>query len=161
MRFIGCGGRWTTVDSLSCSRNQFQMISPLSHVALLLPCWKQPSEDGYTTIIKGWAGLNRLWHTSVAQLVQRGPKCAEKITPTALHHYRHQPEAMIQGRTEPCFHIVYAKFWPYHRNRDSSNQATFFPFSRCPILVTLCESEPPFYRLDMLWYTSWSSASWL
>ncbi len=34
------------------------------------------------------------------------------------------------GRMDPCFHVLYAKFGPYHlnvasRSRDSSDQATF------------------------------------
>ncbi len=44
----------------------------------------------------------------------RGPKCAKKISPTPLHH--HQPEPLRQSRMDPCFHVLYAKFWPYHLN---------------------------------------------
>ncbi len=57
----------------------------------------------------------RLWHLNNAQLVLRGPKCAKKISPTPLHHH-HQPEPLRQGRMDPCFHVLYAKFWPYHLN---------------------------------------------
>ncbi len=48
-----------------------------------------------------------------AQLVLRCPKCAKKISP---HHHHHQPEPLRQGRMDPCFHVLYAKFWPYHLN---------------------------------------------
>ncbi len=50
-----------------------------------------------------------------AQLVLRGPKSAKKISPTPLHHH-HQPEPLRQGRMDPCFHVLYAKFCPYHLN---------------------------------------------
>ncbi len=45
----------------------------------------------------------------------KGPKCAKKIFPTPLHHH-HQPEPLRQGRMNPCFHDLYAKFWPHHLN---------------------------------------------
>ncbi len=57
----------------------------------------------------------RPWRLNDAQLVLRGPKCAKKISPTPLHHH-HQPEPLRQGRMDPCFHVLYAKFWPYHLN---------------------------------------------
>ncbi len=61
-----------------------------------------------------------------------GTKCAKKISPTPLHH--HQPEPLRQGRMDPCFHVLYAKFWlkPSEcrsRNGGSSDQATFFQSS--------------------------------
>ncbi len=50
-----------------------------------------------------------------AQLVLRGPKCAKKISPTPLHHHQ-QLEPLRQGWIDPCFHVLYAKFWPHHLN---------------------------------------------
>ncbi len=47
----------------------------------------------------------RLWRLNDAQLVQRGPKCAKKISPTSLHQH-HQPEPLRQGRMDPCFHVL-------------------------------------------------------
>ncbi len=44
------------------------------------------------------------------------PKCANKISPTPLHHHQHQPELLRQGRMDPYFHVLYTKFWPYHLN---------------------------------------------
>ncbi len=43
-----------------------------------------------------------------------GTKFAKYISPTPLHH--HQPEPLRQGRMDPCFHVLYSKFWPYHLN---------------------------------------------
>ncbi len=37
------------------------------------------------------------------------------ITLLALHHH-HQPEPLRQGRMDPCFHVLYTKFWLYHLN---------------------------------------------
>jgi len=47
-----CGGHFSTVNSLSCSRNQFEKIQALWHDALSY--WKWPWEDGYMVAIKGW-----------------------------------------------------------------------------------------------------------
>ncbi len=52
LRSGDCGGHLSKVNSLSCSRNQSEMIWALWHGAL--SCWKQPSEDEYTVVIKGW-----------------------------------------------------------------------------------------------------------
>ncbi len=70
-----------------------------------------------------------MWIAVVGELVTL--KSAQKISHTPLHHH-HQPEPLRQGRMDPCFHVLYAKFWPYQseccsRNRDSLDQATFFP----------------------------------
>ncbi len=40
--------------------------------------------------------------------------CQENI-PQTLHH-QHQPEPLRQGRMNPCFHVLYTKFWPHHLN---------------------------------------------
>ncbi len=83
----------------------------------------------------------RLWCLNDAQLVLRGPKCAKKISPTPLHHH-HQPELLRQSRMDPCFHVLYDKFWPYHLNVtvEIETHQTRQRFSNllCPILV----SEP-------------------
>uniref|UniRef100_A0A672G8M4 RNA helicase n=1 Tax=Salarias fasciatus TaxID=181472 RepID=A0A672G8M4_SALFA len=41
--------------------------------------------------------------------IERGPKSAREIPHTPLHHH-HQPEPLIQGRMDPCFHVVDPKF---------------------------------------------------
>ncbi len=46
------------------------------------------------------------------KLCSIGTKCAKKIPPTPLHHH-HQPEPLRQGRIDPCFHVLYTKFWPH------------------------------------------------
>ncbi len=69
------------------------MIWALWHVAL--SCWKKPSAFKRHSI------------------GTKGPKvCQWNIPP--LHH--HHPEPLRQGRMDPCFHVLYAKFWPYHLN---------------------------------------------
>ncbi len=58
-----------------------------------------------------------------------------------LHH--HHPEPLRQGRMDPCFHVLYTKFWPYHLNvaAESETRQTrqHFLIFYCPILVSLCE----------------------
>jgi len=49
-----------------------------------------------------------------AQLVLRGPKCAKIKSHTPLQHQ--QPEPLIQGRIDPCFYVIYIKFWLNHLN---------------------------------------------
>ncbi len=94
LRSGDCGGHLSKVNTLSCSRNQSEMISALRHGVVY--CWKKPSEDGYTVVIKGWT-----WSAT--------------ISPAPLHHH-HQPEPLRQGRMDPCFHVLYTKFWLYHLN---------------------------------------------
>ncbi len=43
----------------------------------------------------------------------KGPKVCQENIPQPL---KHQPELLRQGRMDPCFHVIYAKFWPYHLN---------------------------------------------
>ncbi len=130
-----------------------------------LSCWKYSSEEEYTVVIKGWtwsATILRLWCLNDAQLVLRGQKCAKKIPPTPLHHH-HQPEPLRQGRMDPCFHVLYTKFWPYHLNaaeiktHQIRQRLTIF---YCPILVILCELYPPCAAL--IWqerHPVWCSAA--
>ncbi len=51
LRSGDCGGRLSKVNSLSCSRNQSEMIWALWHDAL--SCWKY-IRRWYTVVIKGW-----------------------------------------------------------------------------------------------------------
>ncbi len=51
LRSGDCGGHLSSVNSLSCSRNQFEMIWALWRGTF--SCWKQPLEDVYAVVIKG------------------------------------------------------------------------------------------------------------
>ncbi len=51
LRSGDCGGYLSKVNSLSCSRNQSEMIWALWRCIILL---EVASEDGYTVVIKGW-----------------------------------------------------------------------------------------------------------
>lgn len=48
-------------------------------------------------------------NTYLAELVPRHSKHAEKMSPRASHQH-HQPEPLIQGGMNPCFHAVYTEF---------------------------------------------------
>ncbi len=92
----------------------------------------------------------------------KGPNVQKKISPTPLHH--HQPEPLRQGRMDPCFHVLYAKFWPCHLNvaAEIETQHTRQCFSNLLLsnFVSLCEMYPPFPVLS--WqeqHPVWSSAA--
>ncbi len=112
----------------------------LSFVTWCIILLEVASEDGCTVVIKGWTWsatiLSRLWRLNDAQLVLRGPKCANKISPTPLRHH-HQPEPLRQDRMDPCFHVLYTKFWSYHLNAaeiKTHQTRQLFPIFYCPIL---------------------------
>ncbi len=92
-----------------------------------------------------------------------GTKCAKNIfPPTLLHH--HQPEPLRQCGMDPCFHVLYTKFWPYHLNVaaeiETHQTRQRFPIFYCPILESLCKLYPPFPVLSWQeWHPVWSSAA--
>ncbi len=116
LRSGDCGGHLSKVNSLSCSRNQSEMIWALWHGAL--SCWKY---------IRRWVhcshkGMDIVNNTQVdcgvkqCSIGTKGPKVCQENTPhTPLHHHQ-QPKPLRQGRTDPCFHVLYCKFWRYHLN---------------------------------------------
>lgn len=77
-------GPLSTINSFSCSLNQFEMIWSLWRG--ILSCWKQPSEDMYSVVIKGLSGqqqcLGSLWCLNDAHLMLRSPKCTKKLPNT-------------------------------------------------------------------------------
>ncbi len=121
----------------------------------------------YTVVIKGWTWSATILREAVVlkrcSIGTKGPKCAKKISPTPLHHH-HQPEPLRQGRMNPCFHVLYTKFWLYIwmsqlKLRLIRPGNVFSIFNR-PILVSLCELYPPCAVL--IWqerHPVWSSAA--
>lgn len=78
----------------------------------------------------------RLWQLNDAYLVLTSPQSVKKIFSTPLHHERHK--SLIQGRMDPCFHVVHTGFTPYHLNvaagvRIYQSRQCFLIFC-CPIL---------------------------
>ncbi len=116
LRSGDCRGHLSKVNSLSCSRNQSEMIWALWRCIILL---EVAIRRLYTVVIKGWTWSATILRSAVAfkrcSIGTKGPKVCPKISPTPLHHH-HQPEPLRRGRMDPCFHVLYTKFWPYHLN---------------------------------------------
>ncbi len=134
LRSGDCGGHLSKVNSLSCSRNQSEMIWALWHGAL--SCWKY-IRRWYTVVIKGWtwsATIIRLHvvYLNHAQLILRGSKCVKKISPT---HYTPPPTWTVETRQDGSMlscsfrQILTLPSECRSRNQDSSDQATFFQSS--------------------------------
>ena len=85
-------------------------------------------------------GMNAISNSTAVlnntKLVSSDPQCAKKITPTSLH-YRQLPELLIQGRMDPCFHVVHTKFyhlkiwmlqlkWTHHMSLKSRLSKDFY-----------------------------------
>ncbi len=65
---------------------------------------------------------------------------------------------------DPCFHVLYTKFWPFHLNVaaeiETHQTRQLFLIFYCPTLVSLCELYPPFPVLSRQErHTEWSSAA--
>ncbi len=106
LRSGDCGSHLSKVNSLSCSRNQYEMIWALWHGALF--CWKY---------IRRWVhcshkGMDMAVVFKQCSIGTKGRNvCQENIPHTIT-----PPELLRQGRMDPCFYVLYAKFWPYHLN---------------------------------------------
>ncbi len=81
-----------------------------------------------------------------------GPKCAKKMSPSPSQHHQ-QPEPLRQGRMDPCFHVLYAKFWPYHLN-VAAEIKTHQTWQRFSNLLLSNFGDP-------VWIVAFISCSWL
>ncbi len=133
LRSGDCGGHLSKVNSMSCSRNQSEMIWALWHGAL--SCWKY-IRRWYTVVIKGWIWsetILRLWHLNDAQLVLKGPKCAKKISPPTITPP--PPAWTVETRKDGSMlssslrQILTLPSEHWSRNGDSAEQATFIQSS--------------------------------
>lgn len=82
----------------------------------MLACGKQPSEDGYSVVTKGWT-----WST--AHLVLSGSKCEKKISSRSLNHHLHS-EPVIQNNMDPCLMLIPSSEMLQEKPRLRTNQAT-------------------------------------
>lgn len=99
----------------------------------------------------------------------RGIMCAKNIFPTPLHHHR-QHVSSTSGKMNAWIHAVHTSAHP-NKKQDSLDQATFFPLSNGPRLVTMspvaftascfayrsgkvfCCCSPSTWRCDELWFS--------
>ncbi len=110
LRSGDCGGHLSKVNSL------FMFKKPVWDDLSFVTWWIILLEVDYTVVIKGWTWSETILRYAVAfKRCSIGMKCAKKNSPRPLHHH-HQPDPLRQGRIDPCFHVLYAKFWPYHLN---------------------------------------------
>lgn len=97
-----CGNHIGRVNSVSCARNQLEIVQGLWQCIILL---EQPSDDG--TLWPQTDGHDKKQREAVAssdaQLVRGDQKCTKKISPTTLHHL-HQPGPLLQGTETPILH---------------------------------------------------------
>ncbi len=134
LRSGDCGGHLSKVNSMSCSRNQSEMIWALWHGAL--SCWKYSSEDGYTVVIKGWTWSTTILRQAVAfkrcSIGTKRPKvCQENIPYTITPP---PPAWTIETRQDGSMlscslHQIMTLSSECSRNQDSSDQGTFFQSS--------------------------------
>ncbi len=110
LRSGDCGVKWTHCHVQKNSLRWFELCDMLHYPA------GSSIRRWYTVVIKGWTWSATILRSAVVfKQCSLGTKRATKISPPPLHHHQH-PEPLRQGRMDPCFHVLYAKFWSYHLN---------------------------------------------
>ncbi len=104
LRSGDCGGHLSKVNSLSCSRNQSEMIWALWHGAL--SCWKYIRRCVYCSH-KGMDMVSNNTQVDwVLVLKWYQENIPHIITPPAAW-------TVETRQDDPCFHVLYTKYWPY------------------------------------------------
>lgn len=103
---------WRTFEQTHCHVLEPSLTWSESSDMLCYPAgstWVHCGCKGTAIAYQQYSG--RLWKLNNTQFVQRGPKLAPTQSP-----YQHQPEPLIQGIMDSCFHAVYTQFWPCNPN---------------------------------------------
>lgn len=141
-----------------------------------LSCWKQPSEDGSSVVIKGWtlsktilaeaAAIKWCWSST------KGRKTCQEHTPTPLQHHQHWHQEgwihdfiLTMSHCDPNSKINLCQMRQHCFNLQLSNLSesvwtvhTFLFSTVTPSVVFYCCS-PPSSRLNVLCLQPWCSAS--
>ncbi len=118
LRSGDCGGHLSKVNSMSWfTKPVWDDFSFVTWCIILLEvfirrrvhCSHKGKDMVSNNTQVGWVVFKR------CSISTKGPKvCQENIPHTITPH--HQPEPLRQGRMDPCFHVLYTKFWLYHLN---------------------------------------------
>jgi len=95
--------------------------------------WKYLSEDGtLSVVIKRWT-----WSATILRLAVAFKLCSTgKYSP---HHF--STSSLIQGRMDPCFHVVYTKLPSERRCRNPASVSSSYLTGVSAVCVFCCWSS--------------------
>lgn len=93
LRFVDCQGHSSSVNALSTSRSQHEIIFDMPYYPA--------GSNNHTVVIKGWA-----WSATILRYPVMFKLCSVGMTGTKVLTPPHYIELLIQGKTDPCFQVV-------------------------------------------------------
>jgi len=134
-RAVDWGGHWSAVNSPSCSWNQFETTSDLSHGALSINLWKMV-HCGHKGMFM-WCLRYKPFMSTLYVFLAKG--VTWKHSP---HYYTTTSLWLTQQRLGPWIHAAEAKNWRYHLHLSRNPHLCVFAVFSCPGLVSLCPLLP-------------------